>query len=188
MKGKNEKMEKILKAAIFYFSKKGYDRATIDEIARKSGVSKGTVFFYFKKKEKLIEKISLLSVPLDQIYEINQRNYSNPKDILKDFGLLFLNKYNDPNMRNLLIMTMAFKNRYTNIEKALETLCFQEMDKMFNRVENLYGKEIPFTMRRAFFGALMCYVIWWNKNIMGPSEYVEKLVDQILYNVKVSRE
>ncbi|MEM2489146.1 MAG: TetR/AcrR family transcriptional regulator, partial [Thermoplasmata archaeon] len=64
MKGKNEKMEKILKAAIFYFSKKGYDRATIDEIARKSGVSKGTVFFYFKKKEKLIEKISLLSVPL----------------------------------------------------------------------------------------------------------------------------
>ncbi|MEM3573563.1 MAG: hypothetical protein QXJ62_04970, partial [Nitrososphaeria archaeon] len=102
--------------------------------------------------------------------------------------LLFLNKYNDPNMRNLLIMTMAFKNRYTNIEKALETLCFQEMDKMFNRVENLYGKEIPFTMRRAFFGALMCYVIWWNKNIMGPSEYVEKLVDQILYSVKVSQE
>ena len=48
---KNDKEEIILNASIKVFSKKGYDLATIDEIAKKAKVSKGIVFFYYKKKK-----------------------------------------------------------------------------------------------------------------------------------------
>jgi len=47
------KKDAILKASIEVFGKKGYDRATTDEIAEKAGVAKGLIFHYFKNKEEL---------------------------------------------------------------------------------------------------------------------------------------
>ena len=42
---KADKKEKILEAAIKVFSGKGYDQATMDEIAMEANVSKGLLFF-----------------------------------------------------------------------------------------------------------------------------------------------
>lgn len=183
MREKGTKNERIIKAALDQFSKKGYDKATIDDIAKKSKVSKGIVFFYFKKKASLVEKVALLSVPLDEIKEVNQKKYQSGEELLIDFGRSFLKKYEDKKMRNLLLMTIAGKNRFPVIEDALETLCFQQMDAMFSKVESLAGGKIPAPLRRALFGSLLCYVVWWDKNMLKPSEYVEMLVSQILKNV-----
>lgn len=51
-------MEKtILTAAVFVFSKKGFHRATMDEIALVADVSKGTLYNYFDNKSKLFETV-----------------------------------------------------------------------------------------------------------------------------------
>ena len=42
--------DKIINAAIEVFAKRGFDIATTDEIAKRSGISKGTVFLHFKKR------------------------------------------------------------------------------------------------------------------------------------------
>lgn len=47
------KKEAILKAAIEVFGKRGYERATTDEIAERAGVAKGLIFHHFKSKENL---------------------------------------------------------------------------------------------------------------------------------------
>jgi AcrR family transcriptional regulator len=47
------KREKILIAAGLVFSKKGFYRATMDEIAREAGVAKGTLYYNFPSKSKL---------------------------------------------------------------------------------------------------------------------------------------
>ncbi|MEA3470354.1 MAG: TetR/AcrR family transcriptional regulator [Thermodesulfobacteriota bacterium] len=47
------KREKILKAAGLVFSKKGFYRATMDEIAKEAGVAKGTLYYNFPGKSKL---------------------------------------------------------------------------------------------------------------------------------------
>ncbi|RLE80685.1 MAG: hypothetical protein DRJ52_05835 [Thermoprotei archaeon] len=49
--------EKILRAALELFSRKPYSKVTVDEIARKAGVAKGTIFHYFKSKADLGEKV-----------------------------------------------------------------------------------------------------------------------------------
>ncbi len=40
----------ILQAARRVFGEKGYERATIDDIAREAGVAKGTVYLYYRSK------------------------------------------------------------------------------------------------------------------------------------------
>lgn len=178
MKGKKE--EKIINAAISVFSKKGFDISTLDEIASRAGVSKGTVFLYFKNKNDLIERVALLSVPYPEIVKINNQKYDNYKKLLADFGNAFLSKYEDERMRNLFIMTMAKKGYYKSIGSRLKELCFDEMNKMFDATEKLYGKPIHVTIRKAFFGALLCYIMWWGSNDIDPGKYVDDLVKSLL--------
>lgn len=49
--------DEVLDAALAVFVEKGYAAAKVDEVARRAGVSKGTVYLYFPSKEALIEGI-----------------------------------------------------------------------------------------------------------------------------------
>lgn len=48
-----EKKLRIINSAIEEFANKGYKRATVDNIVSKAGISKGSIFQYFKNKERL---------------------------------------------------------------------------------------------------------------------------------------
>ena len=50
---KAELKEKIIEAAIQSFSQTGYDRTKMEDIAKRLGLSKGTIYLYFKSKEDL---------------------------------------------------------------------------------------------------------------------------------------
>ena len=54
---KTELKEKIIQAAIESFSQTGYDRTKMEDIARRLGLSKGTIYLYFKSKEDLFVAI-----------------------------------------------------------------------------------------------------------------------------------
>ena len=45
--------EAITSAAVSVFSKKGFHQASVEEIARRAGVGKGTVYLYFDDKSRL---------------------------------------------------------------------------------------------------------------------------------------
>ena len=52
---------KIIQVAAKVFSEKGYHGSTMDKIAKKVGVSKATLYTYFKSKEDILKVIWLLS-------------------------------------------------------------------------------------------------------------------------------
>ena len=45
--------ERIIRAATGVFSRKGYDGARVEEIAREAGLPKGNVLYYFKTKKRI---------------------------------------------------------------------------------------------------------------------------------------
>ena len=54
----NEKsVRRILEAALDEFQKKGFEGARVDEIAKKAGVNKALIYYYFESKEKILEAI-----------------------------------------------------------------------------------------------------------------------------------
>ncbi len=52
---KEEAKSRILEAANRVFAEKGYHEATMDDIAKRLGVSKGAIYLYFASKEDLFE-------------------------------------------------------------------------------------------------------------------------------------
>ena len=52
-----ESKQKIMKAAMDVFSRKGYAKANIREIARTAGISVGGVYLYFRNKEELYRSL-----------------------------------------------------------------------------------------------------------------------------------
>ncbi|AIS51283.1 transcriptional regulator, TetR family [Thermoanaerobacter kivui] len=51
----NKTKEKIFKAAIKTFSKSGFYKTTMEEIAENAGVAKGTLYYHFKSKDDILE-------------------------------------------------------------------------------------------------------------------------------------
>ncbi|GIM46989.1 TetR family transcriptional regulator [Collibacillus ludicampi] len=47
------KSSRIFQAAVDVFSEKGFDKATMDDIATRANVAKGTIYYHFKSKEDL---------------------------------------------------------------------------------------------------------------------------------------
>jgi AcrR family transcriptional regulator len=58
-----ERKKQILEASLSVFSRLGFDKARMDDIVEASGLSKGTLYWYFKSKDEII--IALL----DQLFE-----------------------------------------------------------------------------------------------------------------------
>lgn len=53
-KGSHESREKIAKAALRLFARKGYSNASLEEIAKQAGFTKGAVYHFFRSKEALL--------------------------------------------------------------------------------------------------------------------------------------
>ncbi len=51
---RDKRIEELLAAATAVFAERGYNAATIDAVAERAGVAKGTVYQYFKSKEELL--------------------------------------------------------------------------------------------------------------------------------------
>ena len=54
--------ETIIAAAEEVFNAKGYTAATVDEIAEKANISKGSVYNYFQSKQELFSQLFLQEV------------------------------------------------------------------------------------------------------------------------------
>ena len=48
---KDDKRDRIQKAAVKVFARKGYFASRVSDIARKAGVADGTIYLYFRNKE-----------------------------------------------------------------------------------------------------------------------------------------
>ena len=69
----DERKSQILSAAEGVFTKKGFDEARMDDIAEETGLSKGTLYNYFKSKEDLVIAI------LDRIFLGAFKQFETPE-------------------------------------------------------------------------------------------------------------
>jgi AcrR family transcriptional regulator len=53
----SERREAILSAALDEFSTRGFEAARLDDVARRAGVAKGTIYLYFRDKETLFQEL-----------------------------------------------------------------------------------------------------------------------------------
>jgi AcrR family transcriptional regulator len=66
---KDARPSEIIAAAIEVFAENGFERAKLEEVAKRAGVSKGTVFVYFPTKQDLFRAVAqtILATNLDRL-------------------------------------------------------------------------------------------------------------------------
>jgi TetR/AcrR family fatty acid metabolism transcriptional regulator len=84
----NAKTNKILDAAIKIFAEKGYQYATIAEIAKEAGISTGLVYSYFENKLDLL--LSAMLLFFQKVNELNQKKLSKIKNPVDKLHAVFM--------------------------------------------------------------------------------------------------
>ncbi len=79
----NEKRQEILKAAIELFSERGFERTTVDEIAARANVGKGTIYLHFENKEKVF--IAIIESGIQYMINRMDEILSEPGDFHQRF-------------------------------------------------------------------------------------------------------
>lgn len=95
-----DKKNNIINSAIHVFAQKGYKKAATDDIIRFAGISKGSLFVYFKNKQNLFLYIYdfVLETIINELLYENKIDESDVLQRLKKFFLAKLelvNKYPD---------------------------------------------------------------------------------------------
>ena len=104
--------EAMLVAARTVFLEEGYAAASIDEIVRRTGGSKASLYSYFGSKEGLFE--ALVETGCDEFLRnvaIPTRIEGNLQDTLTAFGLRFFALFSDPKRVQLMRTIMAEATR-----------------------------------------------------------------------------
>src|SRR6266568_153650 len=72
-----DKRRQIIDGARAVFLAQGFDAASMSDIARKAGVSKGTLYVYFKSKEELFEAITeeQCNLQAERVFELDSADH-----------------------------------------------------------------------------------------------------------------
>ena len=133
---KTETREKIVEAAIVTFSKHGYDRTKMDDIAETANLSKGTLYLYFKSKEELFyaisennikalkEQLSVLFTKSEDLILDSQKFYVNFRKASEQSDKVFLETIAESS-RNQRLQEMLYHQRMKVLDIVTEYLKLQ---------------------------------------------------------------
>jgi TetR/AcrR family transcriptional repressor of mexJK operon len=155
----------ITDAAMSLFLQKGYDGASMDDIATSAGVSKQTVYMHFGDKERLFRYIILATTKrIEGLIALIATSLAETQDIGHDLDQLarrFIREIMEPQLLRLRRLVIATADRFPEVgriwfeqgfERALASLA-----SAFARLEErgLMHVEDPLLAANHFVGMLL---------------------------------
>lgn len=134
-KAKEIRTEEIVQAAVQEFLERGYEGASMDNIAKRASLSKGGLYHHFRSKDEiLIYANQKLSVPEEEIFRRVLLNRSMEKG-LKEFISEYVSYWMD-NTENLkfyfLSMVKAFEDeKLSDLYRRYAEDVFEMLESMF---------------------------------------------------------
>jgi len=127
-----EKRQELINAAINEFSDKGYDNASLNNILKRTGISKGTFYYHFANKEDLYFYLVSLLVEekikeagfMDMVHSktgyrnisvisLNEKDHENSAKLINDYALT--------NDADLIVVLKENKNFFSRLLKPSAT-------------------------------------------------------------------
>jgi AcrR family transcriptional regulator len=115
---KAERPGEILQAAFVEFSRNGYATTTLDQIAERAGVTKGTIYVYFENKEHLFISMvrEVTKVTLETLHEMFATHVGSTADLLRaQFSFIYQHIVEDRRRREVVRMLIAEAPRFPEL-------------------------------------------------------------------------
>ena len=112
---KAERPQEILEAAFVEFSRNGYAMTTLDRVAERAGVTKGTIYVYFENKEHLFISMvrEITKTTLDTVHGMFESHDGSTADLLRaQFSFIYQHIVEDRRRREVLRMLIAEAPRF----------------------------------------------------------------------------
>ena len=115
---KAERPKEILEAAFTEFSRNGYAVTTLDRIAERAGVTKGTIYVYFENKEHLFLSMvrDVMQAKLDTVHDLFETHEGSTADLLRaQFSFIYQHIVEDWRRREVVRMLIAEAARFPQL-------------------------------------------------------------------------
>jgi AcrR family transcriptional regulator len=137
---KAERPQEILEAAFAEFSRNGYAMTTLEQIAERAGVTKGTIYVYFDSKEQLFITMvrELMKVTLDTLEEILETHEGSTADLLRaQFSFIYQHIVEDRRRREMKRLLVAEASRFPELtdryQAEVQDPCMELLQKTIQR-------------------------------------------------------
>jgi len=188
-----ERRHQILNAAEGVFSEKGFDQARMEDIAEETGLSKGTLYLYFKGKDDLIIAI------LDRIFQYEFKEMEKlveadhpALDSIRQFTELAIKDIS--NMLRLLpiayeFLALAFRNRY--VQRAFKMYFNRYLDILVPIVQRgidagefrpVDAIEVAVAAGAIFEGTILLWV--YDKSRVDPARHIRAGIGLLLAGIQ----
>lgn len=176
MTGRREKKkkiarEKILKAATDIFNHKGFEKASVSEIAEKADLGVGTVYNYFKSKDDIFVETFTNQMDVETTYEFDIKELVEKE--VADIVIAYVEKFTKPFklvpkkfMQELFRITIGSKNN-TSLLRNLMEMDFKFIDRIEEILEKIKSEGIlpesfdPRIAAEMVYGAYMYEVMMY---------------------------
>jgi TetR/AcrR family transcriptional regulator len=158
---REQRRNEIIDAAEIVFFSKGLANASMDEVASKAELSKGTIYLYFKSKEELLFAINLRSIKILQekfeaVTDPGKSTIDNILEIAKSY-VRFSRDYHD-----YFKMLLYFEDdTLFKVDHALyKELCSQGGDPICFLIRMLEKGIHDGSIRRDITPAILAHCLW----------------------------
>ena len=157
--------KKIINCAIELFYAKGYEAVGVQEIANAAGITKPTLYYYFKSKYGLLESVLEEYIPMfiDMMRDAADSSESL-EDGLKKLAKVYLSRMIDNRNFTYMFLGLMYSPKESDSFKAIEKYSIEIFGifnnlfiKYSNYLGNMNGRDVQFTM--GFMGILNYYLL-----------------------------
>lgn len=187
----NKTKRAIFDSAINVFSKYGYERATVEEVAINAGVAKGTLYYHFKSKEDMLSFIIKEGTNfIKEAVEDSLVGITDPIEKIKISAQVQL-KYvyeNKDLFRVIMSQLWGVENRHKEMREEIKTLInitTEGFDEIIgkNNNEDLDPEILGYSFIGVLFSSALYEII--NEGEYDHDEIVEKFMNQVRYGIRM---
>jgi AcrR family transcriptional regulator len=142
-KEKENRKNSILKAARKLFFERGFKSVTVDLIAAKAEVSKGSIYLYFDSKEEIYTQI-LISANIERHREVENfaKQEGTASELLLMFARDYVNFFLDNNELFRILMTFMLHSENMNLTEEQNTQLIHTTNENIRTVSEILQKGV----------------------------------------------
>jgi AcrR family transcriptional regulator len=181
----DERPQQILQAALEVFAEKGFRAATMDEIAARAGITKGTIYLYFPSKEELFVAMTRWHFQrvVDLLPELRLEEGDDPETVTRRVGREFLGVLMTPEVAKAVPLIIGEFNHIPALqrlyrEEVLPNLNFQLATLLELGMDLGFFRRVdPVIAARSLMGMFFVFVM--TQEVLGAKQVTPMTIDDI---------
>jgi len=179
----------ILKNAIDIFYRDGYEKASLQEIAERAGITKAAIYYHFKNKEEILFNLAVTISDrlIKNLKEVNEIG-NDPLTQLKDMLTKHIS-YMKPDKANVKILVEDKRflgKKYASVIKDKEKEIFNIYKNKLEEIKSIGRlRDINIMIANfSLFGIINWLYHWYNpKGELGIEEITKDIIKMIFYGL-----